>query len=542
MFVAFVRLTRWIGLAAFLMSFGVMVVTLLSQLPAGPLPGQSWLPSAALRSSLVDTLWMASAAVVVSLALALPAAVGMALVRGRGRSLILALTIFPVVTMPSVHAYALLILSTSPIPVVASVMKALGFNDTSLAPLHAGLLLACWLWPIPAVVAVAAFRHAGAGAYRLASLDAPPLRAFIRGALPAMSGPVAAAAAAVFILAAIDSTVAPFVAASRVWGVELMADAVEAAGTERPAAYVFYRAWPLLAIVAALVAVVAPSARNMLNWTDPPDHGETGMNPAARRLLGVLLIAMVTAVAAAPIAVYSFSMFDGRYSISQAFAQAWRSGSRPTATTLLVAALTSVLSMTLAVALLPRRGTSRVSRALRVTSMIVVAAVALLPPPMIGATLVTFFSSEWISPADRWNVYDHTPIAWIAAMLCRYAFIPVFVIEVMNRRIPEELPAQAAIDGASSIQSLARAGLPLLVRPLFGAAVIVAGLSFTDIAASSLLQPPQWGGGSIAVWTDSQMHYGRHNHTTALALMMLAPAVFAAGFIAISTARTRRSA
>ncbi len=542
MFVAFVRAVRWIGLAAFLMSFGVMCMTLLAQLPAGPLPGQSLLPSAALRRSLIDTIWMASTAVVASIALALPAAAGMALVRHRARSLILALTVFPVVIMPSVHAYALLILSTSPIPAVASVMNAMGFNDTSLAPFHAGVLLACWLWPIPAVITAAAFRHAGAGVYRLASLDAPPLRAFIRGALPAMGGPIVAAAVVVFILTAIDSTVAPFVAASRVWGVELMTDAVEATGTERPAAYVFYRAWPLVLIVVALAAVAAPSVRNMLNWSDPPDHGETGINPAARRLLCVALIAMVAAIAAAPILVYAISMFDGRYTITEAFAQAWRSGSRPMATTLFVAALTSALSMTLAVALLRRRGASRLACALRGAALTAVAAAALMPPPMIGTTFVTFFSSEWVSPADRWNVYDHTPIAWIASMLCRYAFIPVFVLEVMSRRIPEELPAQAAIDGASPIQSLARASLPLLGRPLIGAAVLVAGLSFTDIAASSLVQPPQWGGGSIAVWTDSQMHYGRHNHTTALALMMFAPALLVAGVIAASSTRTRRAA
>lgn len=532
------RLARLIGWPALAASIGVVAAVLAWQAVQGPVQGQPVWPTPALRISLLHTLWMATAATIAAMLLALPAAIGLSIAGRRTRGILAGLSILPLLTMPSTYAYALLVLTTGRNPAIAALTRLLGWSDTNLAPLHAGLILACWLWPIPALLLAAGFRHAGAPAYKLASLDAPPLRAFIRAALPAMSGPLIAAGAAVFILAALDSTVPPFVAASRVWGVELMADFYEAAGTARPAAYILFRAWSIIAIIALIALAARPAVQSMLAWQADPD-GDTGASPRSGRALSILATLAAALLALGPVAIYAPSMFDGRYTIAGSFAEAWRSGHRALGTTLVVSAATGALAMTLALALLDWSKWPRWKRRANLLVVIALAAVALLPPAMTATTLVSFFSAEWISPARGWNLYDRTPWVWIAAMLCRYAFIPVFALRIMNRRIPYELPAQAETDGATPPQSLAHARLPFLLRPLLIAGLFVAGLTFSDVAASSLTQPPQWGGGSLAVWTDGQMHYGRHNHTTALALIMLAPGMILAAAVSARTAASR---
>jgi ABC-type Fe3+ transport system permease subunit len=100
------------------------------------------------------------------------------------------------------------------------------------------------------------------------------------------------------------------------------------------------------------------------------------------------------------------------------------------------------------------------------------------------------------------------------------------------------LADQALSDGANRIERLTCARLPLMWRPLAAAGVAVAGLSLSEVAAAGLVQPPQWIGGSLAVYIDSQMHYGRHNQTIALSLIMVGGAVMA-GLVLPLIARRR---
>lgn len=521
----FIRVLSIIGLIALLASIGIITGTLLVQTPFGPADGQPVWPSEALRLSLLHTLWMAAIATFAATLIALPAAIGMSIANSRGRAALTALTTLPLFTMPSVYAYATLMITTSKVDAIRGVVEWLGWNNPNFTPLHAGLVQAWWLWPIPALLLAAAYRHVGAPAYRLALLDANPIRAFLRGAMPPMRDALIAAAAAVFVLSAIDSTVPPFMAAARVWGVELMADAAEASSASRPAAYLFYRAWPLVAIVMLLAAVVAPSVRRMANWDDASTGLDTGRDRKLGRKSFAFAALFTAALSTSPIWIYAITMFDGRYGIGESFASAWQSCHRAFESSIVVALATALLSIAAAVALLDDPSWSRASRGVRRAAAVLSACIALLPPALVATTVIAFFSKRWISPPDRWNLYDNTPTAWIAAMVCRYAFIPIFVARIANRRIPGELPGQAATDGANRWQTLVYARLPHLWRPLIAAGILVAGLAMTEVAASSLLQPSQWGGGSIAVWTDGQMHFGRHNHTTALGLMMMSPGV-----------------
>jgi ABC-type Fe3+ transport system permease subunit len=249
-----------------------------------------------------------------------------------------------------------------------------------------------------------------------------------------------------------------------------------------------------------------------------------------------VVVAIVLALG--PILVFAVSLAGGRYTITQSFAEAFCTIRVAGVPTLMVAACAGLAGVAVAVALLDEPRWPRPLRFASAATTGIVVLVAILPPPLIGTSVASFFSSEIIGNAKHWNIYDNTPVTWVAAMLARFAFVPVCLAQLLNRRIPGELADQALSDGANRIERLTCARLPLMWRPLAAAGVAVAGLSLSEVAAAGLVQPPQWIGGSLAVYIDSQMHYGRHNQTIALSLIMVGGAVMA-GLVLPLIARRR---
>lgn len=524
-----IRLLRYAGWVALLASCGVVVGTVIWEAAGGLEAGQHLWPTPRLWRYFRTTLWMSVCATVLALLLALPAS--FALVRARfgwQRQSLLALTVIPLVTMPSIYAYAWFLLSSSSNAIFRPIMDVIGWNARGAEPVQAAWVLATWLWPIPALVLSTSFRQVGAGAYRLACLDASPVRAFLRGALPVMRAPLFAACAMVFVLAAMDSGVPPLLNASNVWSVEMLASAAVAPKFDRPAAYMFWQSWPMLVTIGLLVIAALPGIRQMAGWADEPATGDTGEAKPSDSWAWVVAVAIAATVTLFPLIVFGTTMAGGRYTAAESFQAAWQRLATAGRTTLIVAFWSLAAAAAIGLAVLDETSWPRPLRWAATAAVAVVLMVAVLPPPIIGTTLVSFFSGEYISPQDRWNVYDHTPLVWVAAMLARFVFIPVCLMRLLNRRVPEELAMQAAADGASPLQRLAYARLPMLWRPLVASALVVGALTLSEIAATGLVQPPQWGGGSLAVYVDSQMHYGRHNQTIAMSIIMMTPAIAAA--------------
>ena len=535
-----VRLVRYFGWTAFLASCGVVAGAIVVQAAGGPEIGQRLWPTPRLWRYFLTTLWMSTAAVALALALAMPAAY--ALVRsprGWQRRALHTLTVIPLLTMPSVYAYAWLIAATNRGVLLRPLLDWVGLNAAGAGPLCAAWVLAVWLWPIPALVLAAAFRYGGASAYRLACLDASPLRAFLLGALPMMRGPLVAACAIVFVLAAIDSTVPPLVGASDVWSVEMLACAGVARKYARPAAYLFWQSWPMLAVTVVMAVSALPGLRQMSQWGGDGDVVHGAGRPASSSGVWVVAVVVACVLALGPILVFAVSMAGGRYTVVESFAEAFRTIRAAGVPSLIVAVCAALAGVAVAVALLDERSWPRWLRLASVAATAIVLLVAVLPPPLIGTTLAAFFSSGFLGDAKSWNLYDKTPVTWIAAMLARFAFVPVCLARLLNRRIPSELTDQALSDGANRIERLTCARLPLMWRPLVAAGVAVAGLSLSEVAAAGLVQPPQWIGGSLAIYVDSQMHYGRQNQTIALSLIMMSAAILAGLLLPLIVPRRR---
>lgn len=523
----FYRIVQGVGWIALLAAHGVVLGTIVAQSMAGPGADAGYLPSSNLLRALGNSLVIAAGATLVAIMIAVPVACAIAQARRRiVRYVMSGLMLMVILTMPSIHAYAWQLLLTSKAPLIRSLSDAL----VALGPWGArgmsSVVLAMWLWPIPAWAILDGLRRSGADALELALLDARPARALWRGAMPMLRGPIVSAAAAVFIASLLDAVVSPLTLASDVWSVEMMREAELAMAAARPAGQMFWRSWPMVAAIGLLVLCGVPGLRRIMSW-----HADAPLSRDVRRFGGrtlsivAALVAGVTALL--PVVVYFVMLSnDARYTFGSAIATVWQSARGPAGATAIVALLTGVLSLAIAVAcelgLRGRDGSSRFAGRLIVTMVVTT---AVLPASLLATSLISFYASRQLGSASGWNVYDDTPIVWTSAMLARFALIPVCMTVMAGWTAPTSLVDQAEVDGATGVTAW-RVGRWPLVR---GAAVVGAGvaglLAFTEVPASLLAKAPRWGDDSVAVYLDSQMHYGRHGQTLALALLMYLPIV-----------------
>lgn len=536
------RIVQCVGWAALLGAHGVVLGTILAQSLAGPGEGVDILPTYGALQSLMHSFAIAGGATLIALLIAIP--VGCSIAQGRRRPTRLALSalmLVSILTMPSIHAYAWQLLMTSKWTLVQWLNRALTVTGPWGARGLSSLALGMWLWPIPAAAILDGLRRSAGEAMELAMLDATPARALWRGAMPMLRGPILAASAVVFVAAALDALVAPLMLASDVWSVEMVREAELAMAQPRPAGQLFWRSWPMLAAIALLAIGAVPGLRRIKSW-----HAEVSSSRDVRRFGGpsMSFVACVLAGFAAlmPVVVFlAMLATDRRYSIVGAIVSVWQSAKGPGAATAIVAAATCVLGMAVAMACeLGLRGRDSSARFPGRLIVVMTIVTAVLPASLVSTSLISFYASSTMGSASGWNIYDDTPVVWIAAMLARYAFIPVCMTIAAGWAAPRSVQDQAETDGASGISAW-RAGRWPFVR---GAALVGAGvaglLAFSEVQASLLAKAPRWGDDSLAVYLDSQMHYGRHGQTLALALLMYIPVVVLSVGLALGGVRRGR--
>jgi ABC-type Fe3+ transport system permease subunit len=532
----FIRLVRGAGWFLLAAGAGVVACVGMSECLGGPVEGQSAWPAPKMWRSLLTSLAVAGGATGLSFCLGLPAAVGLVHARRRWRhGLLLSMTCLPLVTMPSIFAYAWLLLasprpgSRGPLTALSAGLDRLGWNTPGLETVQTAWVLATWLWPIPALLLSGAFRHLASVPYVMARLDASPVRAFTAGAWPLLRPAAVAAGAIVLLLALTDSTVGPLMNASGLWAVELLAQAAIAPRYDRPVAYLFWQAWPMLAVICFIAAVAWRSLRRMTAWAEDSGGADLGALAGTSPWTWRVAFLVPVSVTVLPIVVFCLELAGGRTTPGQAMRTAWTTLSGSGAATFLAAVGAGAAAVAICTALLDEDTWPRPRRALARAAVGLTLACAVVPPELSGAALVSFYSR--ISDPAKWNVYDHTPLVWILGLAVRFSFLTVCVGRWLNRRVPPERIAAASVDGAGPMARLACIRLPMLRDSLAAAAMMTACLGMSEVAVSVLIQPPRFFGGSLAVEVDSQMHYGRQNETIAASLMLLLPAMAAAAVV-----------
>jgi ABC-type Fe3+ transport system permease subunit len=530
-------MARWIGFAALAASGGVVVVWTAAEALGGPVADQAIWPTPRMLSCLATSLKMALLATVIAHLIAVPVVFGMVVARRVWQKrLLTALIILPLVTMPSIFAYAWMLLATRRDGWIAAALDALGWNEPGRQTMQAAWVLATWLWPIPALLIAAAFEREGRRGYRLARLDASAPVAFLRGALPLMRGPLWVGAAVTFVLAVNDGSIPPLMGATRVWPVELMASAGVAMGQDRPAGFLFWTAWPMLVLTIFAAASAAPGVMRMAAWADvDADGGTTTTEGRGGLAAWCSACAIAAAMGVFPFVVFASELAVGRSPFVETISAAFQTLRSDGMATLVVAAASAALALCIGLAVLSHRQDAPWRRAAAGIAVVTCLLLAVSPPELIGTALAAFFSR--ISDPAGLNLYDRTPWAWIAAVLCRYAALGAAIACVTCRRTPTSLIDQARSDGAGPTARSAHVLWPFVSAPLFAAAMMVGCLAFCELAASVIVQPTQFVGGPLAVRVDAQMHYGRSDQTVAVSLLFAAPPMLAA---ALSPLLTRR--
>lgn len=397
-----------------------------------------------------------------------------------------------------------------------------GFNEDGAGPARAVVALATWLWPVPAMLLAASYRHAGRAAYRMARLDAGAAVAFFRGALPAMSGAAVAGFAIVFVLALNESTICPLVL-TRTWPAEMAPEVLDSAMYGSPAAALAWKSWPVIGIVMLAAALGWPGLRRVWEAVEQDGGVELGgrlLSSAGGMAAAVLLTALI---ALAPIWIFVNELYVARVSIGATMARVWTLYGAEWRASSIVSAMGCAAGALIAWAgcRFELGASRRVAFAGRSVLFGCGLVAALLPAELMAQLLVQMFNRRGLLG----RLYDDTPVVWVLGIVSRYGFFAALIGWFASRRVPIEITRQARIDGAGDSGAALTAARPWVGRPIAGAGVLLGCLSLSEVAASLVLIPPRFGG-SLAVALDNQMHYGRNQDLVVSTLMVLVPLLF----------------
>jgi len=560
-----VALLQALGRLALLLSFGVLVAALLFGLVLPPNPTAAFADAWTHRKALINSVQTAGGATIIALVVGGWLAAVYSISTSRiWRRLMMGGAIFAVLTMPSVYGYAALLAGSSDFPLLGGLDRTIRNGAPLARRLAAAMVMAFWLWPVSFLLLVAALRRGGNALLNVALQDANGLRAWRYGRWPVLRGPLLSAALVTFVLATTEATIAPlFIPQETLWAPEMMAQAFLARGDLvdglRPNAmgYLLRHSWPLLALQLGLIAIAAWCAwrRHGLADTfvevDGNGNVHAGMSAGRRWLMNSIAVLLLALLVIGPLMVFvRLLLNDQRYSPTEAFTSVWQTAAGPSESSAIVAAWVALLSFALALAFARGVASDNVQRGhWRLSGMrqwaLFLAAItcflcAALPSSVVATGITQVFGTgPWGDPSG-WNVYDDTPVTWIAAMLVRFGFIPLTAGMLAARSAPVELIQTARIDGASELRAWIVGGWPFVWRPMAAGAAFAAALSLVEAPTSLLTAPARWGHGSLAAYVDQLMHYERHGQTLALTLMLYAPALLLmGGWLVVSTMRSR---
>jgi ABC-type Fe3+ transport system permease subunit len=469
---------------------------------------------------LLRTVAVAAGAALVALSIGAALAVGIVSRRSWKRALTRWLCLVVLLTPPYIYGYAW---SLPLLPGGLNVGPVLGGSVQGwLATWGRALLcLGTWLAPVAAWILALGWQRAAAPAQRLARLDAPEWRGLRRAALGALWPWVLLAGSVCTLLALTEYSVC-HLCLLQTWNTEVLAAAQGApyAG----AATVL--AWPLLVMVAGLVALTQLQTRRLATASEVADQlaadawtlGGGGAG-SSRGNFAIWLVGL--AVIGAPFGLLLLQLNEWR-----AFVTVWQVYPADWPLTLLSAGMSGLFAVILGfgvAALLSRPGPHRAKvdsprsglMLIAVGSLTIVGLV--LPPAVLGDA----FSAAFVQWAARFeplaSVGDHWPVVSLLGF-ARYAAL-AFAAAALAVPHRDSLREAAELDGASWVQGLLRVTWPRVWPGLLSAGVLVSVLSLTEVAATQMVRPPNVP--NLAVTLLNAIHFGRQDQVIAQCLYVV---------------------
>lgn len=375
----------------------------------------------------------------------------------------------------------------------------------------------CWLASLAAIILATGWRVAARPALALAALDAGPVIALRRVAIPALRGWIALSLLACLLLATTDFAV-PNIMAVQVWNTEVLAatQLIEARGAA------LRLAWPLVVLVGLMAGAIYLLRRPLSAQLDEFAVGPHELPDSRPRASSAMHWAGgLCAAAAGTIVLLPWAVFIGSVrgvhsfrGVLESFPAPLRAGVQIGLGAAAFAAILSLGGAYLALlASVGRRSYARRAAGLVAAVLLASALVAaIVPPVLIGDA----FAGAYVH-ADF--VRDSVMIISLTA-LARFGLFAILAVRFAQRRIDREQVDAGRSDGAGPPQLFMRVVLPQLAAATLLGATIAGMLSTTDIAATQLVIPA--GVESLAATLLNHIHFGRNEVVVALSLCVMA--------------------
>lgn len=393
-----------------------------------------------------------------------------------------------------------------------------------------GLVL--WAWPLAAAILIARFRRVDEATLEALRLE-PVGRIRRAWTIFSMLKGGTLAALGLVTLVMLGSAIPLHVAQFETYAIFIWRRMTETGAGEQWRVWV--AAWPLLAVaIAGAVVMTRRIATVDQGFAARPSRQGAGVG----RVVGPLFTAVLLALSVVVPAV----LFTTTLRSTRPLVRFWDFSWQPLLGSTGIAAAVGVVAFIMIIcAWMACGGSARGGWTRRVTLMLggILLTAGLAPGMLIGAA--TSRAWTWLgglSPAAR-DIAD-SPVILVVAHLGRFGFLAVLAGVLLAATEPRNMRDLRLIDAGPTLRGFLRAALPPQLGVIIATAVAVALLSFHEIEAAVLLQPPSAVGGGLPWQMLQWLHFARMEDLSAAVLWVLGIAAVILGVIGVVAAVSSR--
>jgi ABC-type Fe3+ transport system permease subunit len=413
--------------------------------------------------------------------------------------------------LPSYLAYSGWGLLRAPGTVIGDWLMSRPGEAANWYPVLAGRVLAVggltlWLWPLPFLLLAMRIRRLDPAAVEALQLTgASWARRWI--AVIGMVRGTLAAAVGISLLLMLGSAVPLHVAQFDTYAITIWRALDETAHRQHWA--VWWRAWPLLGV--ALAAAVWIAA-----WATRPAAGESERphEPGRGRWVGFAWAGGLWLLSVgAPVVLFATSLRSWR-----SVETFWRvtGGAVWNSAAVAVAAGAVCGSLAAACWYLASGPISRGRRGVVVPLVVGVLLLSGLAPGVLVGSMIARAYNAWAGVA--W-IGDSAAVL-VLGHIARFGFVAALAGVLLARTEPAALRDARVLESGDSVRGWLRAALPPQLGAVAGVGIVCGLLSFQEIEATVLLQPPTAAGGSFAQRMLQHLHFARMEDLSAGVLVV----------------------